>query len=465
MLAGVGLAKLNPGDFGDRIGLIRGLKRPGQERVFRNGLWRKLGINAGTAEKNQFAHLVPVRRANDIVLQGDVFEQKFDRVIIVRLDSADLGRGQDHNAWLLVPKEFRHGRFVGEIQLRAGASNKIRETAVREGAEERASYQASMTGDKYLFGLFHQVTFSIFFFPALRNREFVAKAQNRLPVQKTYKLFIGGKFVRGENGRVLPARGTGGTLLANYCRASRKDFRDAVTSARSAFAGWAKQSAYLRSQILYRAAEMLEMRQNELVSEVARANGASPAQARTEATLAVDRLVHYAGWTDKFAQVFGSVNPVASSHFNFTTPEPTGVVVVVCPDEPPLLAFVSLITPVILAGNTVIVLASTTKPLPALTFSEIIATSDLPGGVVNILAGDRAELAPHIAGHMDVNAIVDASGEEKIGRELQRGGGLNVKRYVRRDLAVDAWKTPAAEDPYWILDTVEMKTAWHPIGL
>ena len=175
--------------------------------------------------------------------------------------------------------------------------------------------------------------------------------------------------------------------------------------------------------------------------------------------------MYYAGWTDKFSSVFGAVNPVASSHFNFTTPEPTGVVVVVCPDESPLLAMVSLVAPVILAGNTAVVLASATSPLPALTFSEIIATSDLPGGVVNILAGDRAELAPHFASHMDVNAIVDGSGDEEIGRALQRGGALNVKRYFRRDLAPAGWAKSEAENPYWILDTVEMKTAWHPIGL
>jgi acyl-CoA reductase-like NAD-dependent aldehyde dehydrogenase len=159
------------------------------------------------------------------------------------------------------------------------------------------------------------------------------------------------------------------------------------------------------------------------------------------------------------------VNPVASSHFNFTTPEPTGVVVVVCPDEAPLLALVSLLAPVIVSGNTAVVLASRQSPLPALTFSEIIATSDLPGGVVNMLAGDAAELAPHFASHMDVNAIVDASGDEKIGRALQRGGALNVKRYFRRELAAGDWAKADAENPYWILDTVEMKTAWHPIGL
>jgi len=159
------------------------------------------------------------------------------------------------------------------------------------------------------------------------------------------------------------------------------------------------------------------------------------------------------------------VNPVASSHFNFTTPEPSGVVVIICPDEPPLLALVSLLAPVLLSGNTAIVLPSATRALPALTFSEIIATSDIPGGVVNVLAGDREELAPFFASHMDVNAIVDASGDEKIARELQKGGNFNVKRYVRRELKPEQWRGRDAENPYWILDTVEMKTAWHPIGL
>jgi acyl-CoA reductase-like NAD-dependent aldehyde dehydrogenase len=293
----------------------------------------------------------------------------------------------------------------------------------------------------------------------------VPKTRSRLQVQKTYKLYIGGKFVRGENGRVLPALDRNRNLLANFCRASRKDFRDAVVAARGAFPNWSKQSAYLRGQILYRAAEMLEMRRSELQNEIARADGNGKSRSSSEVTMAIDRLVHYAGWTDKFSQIFGTVNPVASSHFNFTTPEPTGVVVVICPDEPSLLAFVSLVVPVILSGNCAIVLASTTKPLPALTFSEIIATSDLPGGVINVIAGDRAELAPHIAGHMDVNAIVDAGGDEKIGARLQCGGEFNVKRYVRRDLMQPMWAGRDAENPYWILDTVEMKTAWHPIGL
>ena len=297
----------------------------------------------------------------------------------------------------------------------------------------------------------------------MRNPQFVPKTESRLQVQKTYKLYIGGKFVRGESGRTMAARDSQDALLANYCRSSRKDFRDAVLAARKAFPAWAKQSAYLRGQILYRAAEMLEMRRSELEAEVARSSGGR--QKSDETSQAIDRLVHYAGWTDKFGQLFSTVNPVASSHFNFTSPEPTGVVVVVCPDEPSLVPMVSLVAAVILAGNTAIVLPSTTQPLPALTFSEIIATSDLPGGVVNMLAGDRAELAPHFASHMDINAIIDASGDEKIGRELQKGGALNVKRYVRRDLSAAAWRGEEAENPYWILDSVEMKTAWHPIGL
>src|SRR3954470_13720001 len=201
-----------------------------------------------------------------------------------------------------------------------------------------------------------------------------------LEVHKTYKLYIGGSFVRGESGRYLPSQSSTGVLLDNYCQASRKDLRDAVGAARSAFDGWAKKTAYLRGQILYRAAEMLQNRAAELTHEIARSTGASPARARAEVTLAIDRLVYYAGWTDKYSQIFGSVNPVASSHFNFTTPEPTGVVVVLAPDEPPLLPLVSLVAPVILSGNSAILVASEKYPLPAATFAEILATSDLPGG-------------------------------------------------------------------------------------
>ncbi len=286
-----------------------------------------------------------------------------------------------------------------------------------------------------------------------------------LDVHKTYKLYIGGNFVRSESGRYLPARSAKGAHLENVCHASRKDFRDAVTAARSAFDGWAKKTAYLRGQILYRAAEMLQNRAGELAEEILRSSQASAGQARREVARAIDRLVYFAGWTDKYSQVFGSVNPVATPHFNFTTPEPTGVVVVIAPDEPPLLPLVSLTAPVILSGNTAIVIASDKHPLPAVTFTEILATSDLPGGVVNVLTGRRDELVGHIAGHMDVNAIVDGAGVSEFSAKLRAGTALNLKRYCNHFIAPEQWFSAKAEDPYWILDTVEFKTAWHPIGL
>lgn len=287
----------------------------------------------------------------------------------------------------------------------------------------------------------------------------------RLDIKKTYKLYIGGKFPRSESGRYLSAKSATGDHLENVCHASRKDFRDAVVAARAAQDGWSKATAYNRGQILYRAAEMLQNRASELVNEIARSTGVSAAKAKREVTLAIDRLVHFAGWTDKYLQVFGSVNPVASSHFNFTTPEPTGVVVVLAPDEPSLVSLVSLTAPVILSGNAAVVIASERHPLPAATFAEILATSDLPGGVVNLLTGKRNDLAPHIAGHMDVNAIVDGAGIAELSAKLQGGTAINLKRYANHSLAPADWFTSKAEDPYWILDTVEFKTAWHPIGL
>lgn len=288
---------------------------------------------------------------------------------------------------------------------------------------------------------------------------------SHLEVLKTYKLYIGGNFVRSESGRYLPAKAPGGQHLDNYSHASRKDLRDAVTAARGAFDGWAKRTAYLRGQILYRAAEMLQNRATELTNEIERSTGARPAKARAEVNAAIDRLVYFAGWTDKFSQVFGSVNPVASSHFNFTTPEPTGVVTIFAPDEPPLLALISMIAPVILSGNSAVVIASEKHPLTALTFAEILATSDLPGGVVNLLTGKRTELAPHAASHMDINAIVDGTGDAELGALLQGGSAKNLKRYSKNARAATDWFTTKAEDPYKILDTVEFKTAWHPIGV
>ena len=287
----------------------------------------------------------------------------------------------------------------------------------------------------------------------------------RLDVRKTYKLYIGGNFVRSESGRCLAAAGPRREALDNFCHASRKDLRDAVTAARSGTDGWAKKTAYLRGQILYRAAEMLENRAATLADEITRSTGVSAKKARAEVGLTIDRLVYFAGWTDKFPQVFGAVNPVASSHFNFTVPEPTGVVAVLAPDEPSLLALVSALAPVILSGNSAVAVASEKFPLPALTFAEILATSDLPGGVVNILSGKRQELIPHIASHMDVNAIVNASGVEDAHLALQSGVAANLKRYARRALTPAAWFSAAGQDAYWILDTVEFKTAWHPIGL
>ena len=289
--------------------------------------------------------------------------------------------------------------------------------------------------------------------------------ESRLAVRKTYKLYIGGKFVRSESGRHLLARGNSGDALDNYCRASRKDFRDAVVAARAAFDGWAKTTAYLRGQILYRAAEMLEGRREDLAREVSRSHGVTMEKAREGVGRVVDRLVHHAGWTDKYQQVFGSVNPVASPHFNFTTPEPTGVVVVLAPDEPVLLPLVSLLLPVILSGNTAVVIPSEKHPLPALTFAEVLATSDLPGGVVNLLAGKRDELVPHLASHLDVNAIVDGTGLPAVAAALQAGTAINLKRYADHSLAAADWFTDKAVNPRWILDTIEFKTAWHPVGV
>jgi acyl-CoA reductase-like NAD-dependent aldehyde dehydrogenase len=287
--------------------------------------------------------------------------------------------------------------------------------------------------------------------------------RSRLPVLKTYKLFIGGKFPRGESGRVVSARSLDGkTHLANYCPASRKDFRDAVVAARKAQPSWEKASPYLRGQILYRAAEMAELRAGELRSELSRAG---VKQADREVGAAIDRLVHYAGWTDKFPQLFGAVNPVASPHFNFTFPEPTGVVCILGPDSPSLLGLVSLIAAVIVSGNTCVVLASETLPLVALTFAEILATSDLPGGVVNLLTGLRSELASQFASHMDVNAIVDGAGDPSIAGTLRSGTATNLKRYCSHSLPTEKWFAKDGANPYWIVDTVEMKTAWHPIGV
>lgn len=287
----------------------------------------------------------------------------------------------------------------------------------------------------------------------------------RLKVLKTYKLYIGGKFPRTESGRTMTALDARtGAHLAHYCHASRKDFRDAVVAARSAQTGWCAAGAYLRGQILYRAAEMLESRTESLVAAL-QATGVNVNAGRSEVASAVDRLVHFAGWTDKYEQVFSSVNPVSGPFLNFTRCEPTGVVVILAPDQPALLSLVSLISQVILSGNTAIVVASETAPLLALDIAEVWATSDLPAGVVNILTGLRSELAPWIAGHMDVNAIVDGSGDRAVLKVLAEGAAANLKRVFDHGLAAADWYAKEAVAPSRILDTTESKTTWHPLGI
>jgi acyl-CoA reductase-like NAD-dependent aldehyde dehydrogenase len=290
-----------------------------------------------------------------------------------------------------------------------------------------------------------------------------AARSGRLQVLKTCKMYVGGSFIRSESGKVLPAVAADGkTTLAQVCRASRKDFRDAVVAARKAFGKWSGTTAYLKGQILYRTAEMLEMRAGEMELEIMRSTGVNVTAARREVTDAVELLVHYAGWSDKFTAVFGSVNPVSSPHFNFTYPEATGVVVVVCPDTPSFVPLVHLVAATIVTGNSCIVLPSETAPLPALTFCEILATSDLPAGVVNILSGPRADLAPTAATHMDVNAIVNGCEDPALDKTLHEGTATNMKRYARHAVPAGDWRL--ADRPQWMLDTIEFKTAWHPIG-
>jgi acyl-CoA reductase-like NAD-dependent aldehyde dehydrogenase len=285
--------------------------------------------------------------------------------------------------------------------------------------------------------------------------------KDRLQVAKTYKLYLGGAFPRTESGRTIKVADAKGNLLANVCRASRKDCREAVVAARAAARGWAGRSGYNRGQILYRAAEMLEGRSVQFVDEL-RSAGSTSAQAQREVSASVDRLVHYAGWTDKYHQVFGTVNPVASSHFNFSIPEPTGVVVVIATRDSPLLGLVSMIAPAIAGGNTVVCIASETFPLSTITFGEVLHASDLPGGVVNLLTGQRAELIPPLSSHMDVNALVHADLDDKERKQVDQDAALNLKRIVRHQ-APD-WFSDEVDGPYPILDLQEIKTTWHPIG-
>ena len=282
---------------------------------------------------------------------------------------------------------------------------------------------------------------------------------DRLSVRKTYKLYVGGAFPRSESGRSYTVNDAKGGFLANASRASRKDVRDAVVAARKAQSGWAARTAYNRGQILYRVAEMLEGRREQFTEEL-RSTGLSKTAARTEVDAAVDRWVWYAGWADKIAQITGAANPVSGPFFNFSTPEPTGVIGIIAPDGP-LLGLVSVLAPVIAVGNTAVLVAAEPSPLPAITLGEVLATSDLPGGVVNILTGHRAELAPWLASHMDVNGLDLTGVSGDLATECEQAAAENLKRVLRP--AQYVW----TDDPGTTRMTtfLETKTVWHPVGV
>jgi acyl-CoA reductase-like NAD-dependent aldehyde dehydrogenase len=284
---------------------------------------------------------------------------------------------------------------------------------------------------------------------------------NRVPVNKTYKIYIGGEFPRTESGRYFALKNSDGNVIANVCRSSRKDFRNAVVAARAAAPGWAAASAYLRGQIIYRIAEMLEGRADQFVSEL-NAQGVTQRRARREVEAATDRLVYYAGWSDKYQQIFSAVNPVSSSHFNFSVPEPTGVVAIIAPNDSGLLGLISNVAPAIVGGNTVVALAAETLPLCAVSLAEVIHAADVPPGVVNLLTGYRDELRAHFASHMDVNAVVNCDGDPEAAREIQDKASGNIKRVI--DRGGTNWSDDKEQHPYLIKDTQEIKTTWHPIG-
>ena len=284
--------------------------------------------------------------------------------------------------------------------------------------------------------------------------------KKRLEVLKTYKIYIGGQFPRTESGRYYVATNNKGEQLANVCLSSRKDLRDAVVAARNAFKGWSARAAFNRGQVLYRMGEILEGRKAQFVEELIKQDS-SKAQAQKEVNLSIDRLIYYAGWCDKYQQIFGTVNPVASSHFNFSVPEPTGVVAAIASQENSLIGLVSVIAPVIAGGNTCIILASETKPLCAVSFAEVINSSDVPGGVVNILTGKPSELLSQFASHMDVNTVVYCGNDDLAQKEIQQKAAANVKRVLAyKDVT---WLGGNGQSPYYILDLQEIKTTWHPI--
>ena len=284
--------------------------------------------------------------------------------------------------------------------------------------------------------------------------------KKRLEILKTYKIYIGGKFPRTESGRYYIAENAAKEKLANVCLSSRKDFREAVVAARNAQGDWGSRAAFNRGQILYRIAEMLEGRKAQFVEELMK-QGAIKVEAENEVLLSIDRLIYYAGWCDKFQQLYSTVNPVASSHFNFSVPEPTGVVSIIAPQQNSLLGLVSVIAPVIAGGNTCVVLASFVKPLCAVTFAEVLNSSDVPGGVINILTGKIPELVSYFADHMDVNAIVFCEDDSVTQKMIQEKAAMNIKRVVLYNKI--NWQTEEGQSPYFIMDTQEIKTTWHPI--
>jgi len=295
-------------------------------------------------------------------------------------------------------------------------------------------------------------------------------AAPRIDVRKTYKLYIGGEFPRSESGRSYEVAASDGAPLANAVRGSRKDLRDAVRAARKAFEPWAARTAMNRGQVLYRVAELMEGRRDQFVTEVARAEGLRDARARALVDLSIDRWVWYAGWADKIGQILGSSNPVAAPYFNFTIPEPTGVVGLVASETSSLLGLVSRLAPVVVSGNTTVIIASETRPLPAVTLAEVLATSDLPGGVVNLLTGLKHELLPVLAAHVDVDALDLWGAPPDMQAALETAAADDIKRLARRprgvaDARFDWTDDQAAQRPEWIAAFLEMKTVWHPVGM
>jgi acyl-CoA reductase-like NAD-dependent aldehyde dehydrogenase len=295
-------------------------------------------------------------------------------------------------------------------------------------------------------------------------------APDRIGVRKTYKLYIAGAFPRSESGRSYVVSDTNGDPIANAVRASRKDLREAVRAARKAFQPWADKTAMNRGQVLYRVAELMQGRRDQFVSEIVVAEGLRETKARDVVDRAIDRWVWYAGWADKIAQVLGASNPVAGDYFNFTIPEASGVVGVVAPEGSSLLGLVSRLAPPLVAGNAVVVLASESRPLPAITLTEVLATSDVPGGVVNVLTGRRKELVPVLAAHADVDAIDVWGVPEELRQDTEVAAADSVKRLARRprgvsDARFDWLDDAASQRPEWIAAFLEMKTVWHPIGV